>query len=135
MRITFQKISFLYLIIFCLSSCTSANEENSTINEIGSWKLIAVLADPGDGSGVFQPVLSDKTITFETNRTISCTGNLCDLSIGSSLNTSGTYSSNNATIQTTNCNQLQLTYEIEGNTLIINYPFIETCKAKYSRID
>ena len=135
MRITFQKTSFLYLIIFCLSSCTSANEENSTINEIGSWKLIAVLADPGDGSGVFQPVLSDKTITFETNRTISCTGNLCDLSIGSSLNTSGTYSSNNATIQTTNCNQLQLTYEIEGNTLIINYPFIETCKAKYSRIE
>lgn len=135
MRITFQKISFLYLIIFCLSSCTSANEENSTINEIGSWKLIAVLADPGDGSGVFQSVLSDKTITFETNRTISCTGNLCDLSIGSSLNTSGTYSSNNATIQTTNCNQLQLTYEIEGNTLIINYPFIETCKAKYSRIE
>lgn len=135
MRITFQKISFLYLIIFCLSSCTSANEENSTINEIGSWKLIAVLADPGDGSGVFQPVLSDKTITFETNRTISCTGNLCDLSIGSSLNTSGTYSANNATIQTTNCNQLQLNYEIEGNTLIINYPFIETCKAKYSRIE
>jgi hypothetical protein len=135
MRITFQKISFLYLIIFCLSSCTSTNEESSTINEIGSWKLIAILADPGDGSGVFQPVLSDKTTTFETNRTISCTGNLCDLSIGSTLNTSGTYSSNNATIQTTNCNQLQLTYEIEGNTLIINYPFIETCKAKYSRIE
>ncbi len=135
MRITFQKYSFLYLIIFCLSSCTSANEENSTMIEIGSWKLIAILADPGDGSGIFQPVLSDKTITFETNRTISCTGNLCDLSIGSSLNTSGTYSSNNATIQTTNCNQLQLTYEIKGNTLIINYPFIETCKAKYSRIE
>ena len=135
MKSVIKKIRFLSLMIFCLSSCTSANEENSTINEIGSWKLIAVLADPGDGSGVFQPVLSDKTITFETNRTISCRGNLCDLSIGSSLNTSGTYSPNNATIQTTNCNQLQLTYEIEGNTLIINYPFIETCKAKYSRIE
>ena len=67
MKSVIKKILFLSLMIFCLSSCTSANEENSTINEIGSWKLIAVLADPGDGSGVFQPVLSDKTIIFETN--------------------------------------------------------------------
>jgi hypothetical protein len=119
----------------CLLSCTSSSEINSTNNELGPWKLIAVLADPGDGSGTFQPVVSSKTITFRSNGTITCEGNLCDLSIGSASNTSGSYTISNATIQTVNCNQLELTYEVDQNTLIINYPFIETCKAKYLRIE
>ena len=42
-------------------------------NELGTWRLIEVRADPGDGSGTFQPVISSKTVTFETNGTMRLT--------------------------------------------------------------
>lgn len=118
-----------------MSSCSSTSEEVAVDqSEVGTWRLIEVLADPGDGSGTFQPVISSKTVTFETNGTVSCLGNLCNLSIASSPQTTGTYLRNTRSITTSNCNQLQLTYEIAADVLIINYPFIETCKSKYVRV-
>ena len=71
-----NKIFIVLIFAFTLVSCTSANEEVSLDqNEIGTWRLIEVLADPGDGSGTFQPVVSSKTVRFETNGTLSCSGN------------------------------------------------------------
>lgn len=131
-----NKIFIVLIFAFTLVSCTSANEEVSLdLNEIGTWRLIEVLADPGDGSGTFQPVVSSKTVRFETNGTVSCTGNLCDLSIAASTQTRGTYSSSNRRIITSNCNQLQLTYEITTDELIIIYPYIEAAKAKYVKVE
>jgi heat shock protein HslJ len=129
-----KKIITACICLFLLLSCSSSTEEVAMDqNELGTWRLIEVLADPGDGSGTFQPVISSKTVTFETNGTVRCLGNLCNLSIASSPQTTGTYSRNTRSITTSNCNQLQLTYEITADELIINYPFIETCKSKYVR--
>jgi hypothetical protein len=131
-----KKIITACISLFLLLSCTSSTEEVAMHqNEVGTWRLIEVLTDPGDGSGTFQPVVSSKTVTFVANGTINCFGNLCDLSATSSTQTTGTYSISNRSIMTTNCNQLQLTYEIRANILIINYPFIETCKAKYVKVE
>lgn len=130
-----KNIILLFFSFVLISSCSSTSEEVTVDqSEVGTWRLIEVLADPGDGSGTFQPVISSKTVTFETNGTVRCLGNLCNLSIASSPQTTGTYSRNTRSITTSNCNQLQLTYEITADELIINYPFIETCKSKYVRV-
>lgn len=130
-----KNIILLFFSFVLISSCSSTSEEVIVDqSEVGTWRLIEVLADPGDGSGTFQPVISSKTVTFETNGTVRCLGNLCNLSIASSPQTTGTYSRNTRSITTSNCNQLQLTYEITADELIINYPFIETCKSKYVRV-
>jgi len=130
-----KNIILLFFSFVLISSCSSTSEEVTVDqSELGTWRLIEVLTDPGDGSGTFQPVVSSKTVTFETNGTVRCLGNLCNLSIASSPQTTGTYSRNTRSITTSNCNQLQLTYEITADELIINYPFIETCKSKYVRI-
>lgn len=130
-----KKIITACICLFLLLSCSSSTEEVAmNQNELGTWRLIEVLTDPGDGSGNFQPVVSSKTVTFVANGTINCLGNLCDLSIASSPQTTGTYSRNTRSITTSNCNQLQLTYEITVNILIINYTLIETCKAKYVKV-
>ena len=54
-----------YLILFfAIGASLQACTEEETDDLRNKWKLIEVLADPGDGSGTFQPVESDKTISF-----------------------------------------------------------------------
>ena len=128
------------LILFtCLTGILfSCNNDNSTTETelIGSWKLIEILVDPGDGSGTFYSVKSDKIITFESNGIVTSNGNLCYVEINSDNQTSGTYSISESTFNSPNCNNTDynFTYEQNGNILIINYPCKEPCKAKYLKM-
>ena len=100
---------------------------------MGNWKLKEVLADPGDGSGTFLPVQSNKRITFEANGVITSNGSLCDMSTAADAPTSGTYSNTNFTFNSTDCSDPNYNYSFEqtGTVLIITYPCFEPCKAKY----
>lgn len=118
----------------------SCDKDENPVNEpentlIGNWKLIEVLADPGDGSGTFNAVQSSKIITFENGGIITSNGNLCDMSINSDDATSGTYSITDMTFNSTNCSNpdYDFTFDKNGNILIINYPCIEPCRAKYEK--
>jgi hypothetical protein len=77
-------VLFLLLTIGLLASCAK-DEENPTNNpetEItGTWKLVEVYLDPGDGSGDFEPVQSEKTVTFHGDGTVTSNGDLCTLSL------------------------------------------------------
>jgi hypothetical protein len=128
-----KKVLFILLAVGILYSCDKDDDPNSKTELIGSWRLIEILADPGDGSGTFNSVESDKIITFENDGTITSNGNLCDMSIGSDNQTSGTYSNSELTFSSANCNNpdYDFTFEWNGNVLIINYPCIEPCQAKY----
>ena len=128
-----KKILFILLTAGILYSCDKDDDSKSNTELIGNWKLIEVLADPGDGSGTFNSVESDKIITFENNGTITSNGNLCDMSISSDNQTSGTYSNSELTFNSANCNNpnYDFMFEQNGNVLIINYPCIEPCQAKY----
>lgn len=71
----------LLLITILFISCTS--NESQTIEDIeliGKWKLIEQLADPGDGSGTFQPIVSERTIAFLKDGTVEINGELCFMS-------------------------------------------------------
>ena len=88
-----MKYCFSIALIFILLSCSSDNTKPETHHEglLGKWKLIEQLADPGDGSGTFNPVESDRTIEFFSDGTITVNGSLCYMSTGVETNSSGTY--------------------------------------------
>ena len=128
-----KKIVFTLIIVGVLFSCNNDDDSNSSTELIGNWKLIAVLADPGDGSGTFSVVESEKIITFENSGVITSNGTLCDMSINADNLTSGTYSIIESTFKSSDCinPDYDYTFEKNGAILIIDYPCIEPCQAKY----
>ena len=128
------KILAFAVIILIVVSCSKNNDNTSSNLLKGTWKLTEVLADPGDGSGTFNSVNSTKNLIFSNSGNLSSNGAICDMSIETNLSSTGTYSEVNSTINSTNCPNNTIKYELNGNTLILIYPCIEPCKAKYTRV-
>ena len=128
-----KKLIFTLIAVGILFSCNNDDDSNSNTELTGNWKLIEVLLDPGDGSGTFSSIESEKIITFESGGIITSNGNLCDMSINSDNQTSGTYSNSESTFNSADCNNpdYNFTFEQNESILIINYPCIEPCQAKY----
>lgn len=136
-KITQMKSLILLLTIMVLfASCKKTDEQKDT-NLTGKWKMTAVLMDPGDGSGTFQPVSTNKYIEFRSDGTISSNGSLCSNSTESNAPDSGTWSLTDSTITSSQCNDnlpLKIRFIHEGSTLTINYPCIEPCRAKFRKM-
>jgi len=115
-----------------LISC-SKSEDNKNSDLIGKWKLVEVLADPGDGSGTFHSISSEKIIEFQSNGTVTSNGSICDMSFESVSSSSGTYSLSDSTINSSSCSNspLKIKFRMVGSELTINYPCDEACIAKY----
>ena len=126
-----MKISFAILVILSLFTSCKKNKRDSLT---GTWELKEVLMDPGNGSGVFTAVSSDKNLVFNTNGNVNSNGIICDMSIESNTSTSGTYSAIDSSIISATCQNLIIKYEVSGDTLILIYPCFEACKAKYTRV-
>jgi len=127
----------LFLSFILVLSCSNDDDKKTTSNSeiIGTWKLIEVYADPGDGSGDFVSVESDKVITFNTNGTINSNADLCILFSDSGALSSGTFSETEMTITIADCDTSPSTvfFEIDGANLILSYVCIEGCQEKYSK--
>jgi hypothetical protein len=128
------KILAFVVIVLLVISCSKNEDIPSSNLLIGTWKLTEILADPGDGSGVFNSVNSNKNLIFSNGGNLSSNGTICDMSIEINQSSTGTYSEANTTINSTNCPNNTIKYELNGNTLILIYPYIELCKAKYIRV-
>ena len=127
-----MKKLLILLSLLSAISCNKDDDKNADTELIGKWGLIEILADPGDGSGTFHAVQSNKIIEFHSNGTITSNGTICDMSIESSNSTSGTYSIADSTISSIDCNnQMKIRFEKNGSSIIINYPCFEPCRAKY----
>ncbi len=129
-----KKILFILGLVICIS-CDNEDDENTDSTLIGEWKLIEVLVDPGDGSGTFQSVESNKVIEFKDDGTITSNGTICNMSVESDSSTSGTYSLTDSTIYSAGCldHVIDIWFELDGSDLIIYYPCIEACGAKYRK--
>ena len=125
-----KKTLVILVLLFLIISCKKKDGGSLT----GTWELKEVLMDPGNGSGVFTAVSSDKNLVLNTNGNVNSNGIICDMSIESNTSTAGTYSEIDYTIISTACPNLILKYEISGDTLILIYPCIEACKAKYIKV-
>jgi len=129
------KLLIISLFSIVLCSCSSDDEPEAT-ELIGTWKLTEMYSDPGDGSGSFRPVDSQKTIQFMSNETFQSNGTLCHLSLESNSQSRGTFSESSKTIAPEGCEiDVDLTYEFKSGNLIIYYFCIEGCGEKFKKIN
>ncbi|WP_052408566.1 lipocalin family protein [Nonlabens sp. Asnod3-H03] len=133
-----KQILFTLIGIILLISCDSSDDAGNVLTSdiVGTWQLTANLSDPGDGSGSFQSVSSNKTITFNADGTFTSNGDVCDMSITTSTNTNGTYNTTDKTINA-NCGttNLPISYTIDNLTMDISYFCIEACQSRYRKIN
>lgn len=112
-----KKLSSLFLIIFSATVFFGCEKEERTETEpitsiIGTWQLIEIYSDPGDGSGGWNSVENGYKYTFSSNNKFK--------SDRFSECTNGEYNIDS--------NQLILNYDCEGFTTGIENPqgtFIE----------
>jgi hypothetical protein len=133
MIILMKKIVLSTLVFWFMFSCKNADQMESDL--VGTYRLIEVLSDPGNGSGSFQPVSSSKTITFFADGTLSSNGDLCTPSLSSNAPVSGMYSLPDSTISSPNCPNvgIPIRFSLQEKILIISYPCFEPCLAKYTK--
>lgn len=131
-----KKGMIFFALISILFSCNNEDDNASNTGLVGVWKLTQILADPGDGSGTFMNVSSNKTIQFNPDGSLTSNGLICDMSIETNVPSSGTYSLTEMTIISTECNNsgLLINFELTSTSLIINYPCFEACRAKYIKL-
>lgn len=133
---TVKKLFFLALVVG-LMSCSK--DDDVTLNDgqatvPGTWKLTEQLMDPGDGSGTFTPVESDKLLVLFGNETYLSNGTFCGMSSLADGQTTGTFSVDDEILLPDNCQTfapLNITFEVSGNELIVRYQCIEGCAQKY----
>lgn len=123
-----MKYIFPLFVLVLFSNC----EETEPVELINTWKLTETLFDPGDGSGTFQPVASEATITFLEDGTFETDAFSCG-SYDEADIISGTFSTEENTLTFDEC-QFSYTFEQFGNILIINLVCIEPCRLKFRLI-
>ena len=133
-----MKKMFLFLTTLCLlSSCSNNENENIETSQLeGKWQLIEQLVDPGDGSGTFRIIESNKTLDFKSDKTISTNESLCDPYSTELINV-GVYSTDSRTI-TTNCqdsNIAEIEFELKNGYLILNFISNEGFSQKFQKLD
>ncbi|MFK8044736.1 MAG: hypothetical protein AB8B72_04535 [Crocinitomicaceae bacterium] len=126
-----MKTIFFSLAI--LATLVSCNKEDIESQIIGKYELVELLLDPGDGSGVFESTSISKTLELKSNGDFVSTGDICSVADSNSFTYEGTYSVADTTIYADSCN-FDLTFSFNNDELIIYYPCIEACKAKYRKI-
>ncbi|HCK21056.1 MAG TPA: hypothetical protein DHW15_02505 [Bacteroidetes bacterium] len=128
--------NILLLLVLGVSLVACQKDSNLPPNNalVGTWRLIEVLQDPGDGSGTFQPVESEKTLTFRADSTVISNGIICDMSINADTPSSGTYTLSDSTISSASCTgQQRIRFQLDGPELTLHYPCFEACIAKFIR--
>mgnify|MGYP000073647654 CR=1 FL=1 len=135
-----KKLLLIITVVSTLLSCSK--EDDNTI--VGKYKMIGIIYNIGAGEDIFRSENSNKTIEFHSNGTITSNGELCSMSIEANSTSSGTYSIEKLTINPDDCNDqpintapgtypLNITFELNGNELILDYGCTESCGSKYLR--
>ena len=127
-----MKKFYVFLILFLVLSCN----DDVDASVVGDWLLVEVLVDPGDGSGVFNRVSSDKMISFQSDGTVTSNGIICGIDTETNTPSVGTYSEEDLFFETDACgipNQ-RFTFEITGSTLTFFAQCIEACGVRYRKL-
>jgi len=131
---------FFTLALFSLG-CSDKEELPVRSDIVGKWKLIEFYADPGNGSGKFTSIKSNKTLEFSSNGDFSVkNGSMCNLDLSSNESRISTYAidstdvKDNFRLKIKDCS-LELYCSVQGDILTIYFPCIEGCGEKYRRIN
>ena len=125
----------LLFLLFALR-CSSVSEEDSGKELEGMWRLNGYTIDPGDGSGMFKEVESDKLIYFYSDRSFIANTKMCFAQDERANITEGKYDPVAGILQARGCNGKefnQLNYSIEGEYLYVYYVCREGCVERFQR--
>ena len=139
-----MKNCILILIAVLFFNCSSDDDKSIIENKelLGKWKGIELLADPGDGSGTFQPVAYNRTIEFFNDGKVIANGTLCFMS-SESTPSSGTFTLisesefSEGEIIPNDCNSdfYKISFKIEDSNLVLWYPCIKGCGEKFEKVE
>ena len=140
-----KKYLFIVLLVV-ISSCSSDDSKSAEEGIVGKWKLMEQYSDPGDGSGDFQTINSNRVIQFLSDGTIEINGSLCFMASDVGDVETGTYvitSSNEADTtfdgeiipNTCSSRSARVYFDLpKSGKLVLWYPCIEGCAQKFSKI-
>lgn len=123
---------WLFLTLIALS-CDNTGDRIE-ITALGTWRLVQTLSDPGDGSGVFVPVQSSHTITFNNDGSLTATSNLCEIFDMSDSPSTGTYNSLTKRIIPNDCPSFTIGYALQERFLDVSYFCDEPCSLRFVRV-
>ena len=125
-----KKLLLLFLLLGF-----ACNSDDPEIEILGEWQLIEVLADPGDGSGIFKSVNSNKRITFFEDGTYTSNGIICDFTTQAEEASSGqfTVDEEGYLIPCSDPISYTIDLQLEDGFLILSFPCIEPCLQKFRK--
>ncbi len=143
-----KKIVFVLLTAAIVFNCSSDEGKPSEDNQLlGKWQLIEQLLDPGDGSGTFQTINSERVIEFFSDGTLKINGELCFMASEVGEEERGTYQiTSDHTADTTHDGEIipntsdsrsaKVYFDLPlSGHLILWYQCIEPCGQKFQKID
>lgn len=129
-KIAMKRFLVLVLGALLLQFKCSEDEITEPVSLFGTWQLEAVLVDPGDGSGTFQNVDSEKNIVFNTDSTFTSNGLGCVVFGGNTTSlASGTFNNNQLFIE--DCEMPVFFFVEEDRLYLNNFGCIEECSERY----
>ena len=132
--INLKHLTILLVSILLVSYFSSCKKDDGSIS-LNKWKLIEQYSDPGDGSGEFNPVESNKTLEFFSNGTVVSNGSLCNMSIETDGQSTATFTDSTLITQDCELDNFAVYYQILDDNMILWYPCIEGCAQKYQKIE
>ena len=132
-----MKLLGVFILISLLTiNCNKNSKADSKIT--GKWRLIEQLLDPGDGSGEYVTIDSEKTLDIKSDGTFTCNGDICSINGKSEYASSGIFDSEAKTITGTACmteSLFDIGYSFKSGKLILAFPCFEPCLQKFERIE
>ena len=133
-----KNLFSLILLSILAIACGDKEQDDLFFNEgdiVGNWRLIETLLDPGDGSGVYKPSTLNVNLEIFDDGSVVSNGMLCGL--GESVNgqvQQGQFFAEDSLI-TSSCDSLPLSLGVNHmeTILILSYPCIEPCLAKFEK--
>ena len=122
------------ILLLILGGCdTSSNDPLDPESLYGSWELIEVLIDPGDGSGEYNPVDTGETITLKRDGTYESNWDPCASGEVPGNSFEGTFTATSQTRFELDCDgALQpVLGTLEDGLLAISYGCIEPCLYRF----
>jgi len=132
-----KLVCIIFLIITFLSCSNNSDEQINNPELLGTWELQETMSDPGDGSGVFVPRDSDKTVEFKSNGTVITNLTFCNMFSSDKNGATGNFSQETLYITPEDCefDNYKIYVEIKNTYLYLYYPCIEGCGEKYKKIN
>lgn len=130
--------NFILGLTILLSVAFSCEEDVVAPENIEKWRLIEQLSDPGDGSGIFQAVDSDRTIEFVIDEAlVRSNGSFCGMGTSANEEATATYNAEEKYIMVDACGGMpfKILYDFDEEFLYLRFPCIEPCAQKYERVE